>query len=84
MPWIKWIKRSVLCAALLGFLGGVGLVYGQVMVQPVTPTVLSGPDVGFRIEGMRGATPIGTVVVRVNGQWVPVDFGSGTRPLGTR
>ena len=83
---MAWLKYTLAAAVLVGFLGGVGFAISaqSIAVQPVTPTVLSGPDVGFRIEGMRGSTPIGTVVVRVNGQWVAVDYGAGTRQLGTR
>ena len=56
------------------------------MVQPLTPTVLSGPDVGFRVERQRAGTPVGKLVVRVNGEWVEAELwtGSLTRPLGTR
>lgn len=36
-----------------------------------TPRVISGADVGFRIEGTNGSgTPVGTWVVRVNGEWL--------------
>lgn len=40
--------------------------------NPVAPQVLSGPDVGFRIEGVdpRTGNPMGIWVVRVNGEWV--------------
>jgi hypothetical protein len=39
--------------------------------QPLPePKVLSGADVGFRIEGTIGDMPAGTLVIRVNGQWV--------------
>lgn len=34
------------------------------------PTVLSGADVGFRLEGTIGDAPAGTIVIRQNGQWV--------------
>jgi hypothetical protein len=34
------------------------------------PTVLSGNDIGFRIDSYRGATPVGRLVVRINGRWV--------------
>ena len=37
-------------------------------VTPQTPTVLSGGDFGFRIEGMKGDAPVGVLVVRQNGQ----------------
>jgi hypothetical protein len=59
-----------------------------VMVEPVTPTVVAGGDVGFRVEGLRGgSTPVGTLVVRVNGAWVEAEVklpGRGTTPLSTR
>jgi hypothetical protein len=58
-----------------------GWVYAQVAreVVPVNPTVLSGSDVGFRVEGHRGDIAVGTLVVRVNGQWVEAD--PNGRPL---
>jgi hypothetical protein len=36
--------------------------------------VLAGPDVGFRVEGLRGATPVGRIVVRVNDNWVEAEL----------
>jgi hypothetical protein len=48
---------------------GFMLTPHSVPVQPITPTVLSDGDVGFRIVGMRGETPVGEWVVRVNGEW---------------
>ena len=41
------------------------------------PRVLSGPDVGFRVEGFRGEVPSGTIVIRVNGQWIEADIHPG-------
>jgi hypothetical protein len=35
-----------------------------------SPTVLSGDDVGFRLERVRDGVPIGRVVIRVDGRWV--------------
>ena len=34
------------------------------------PTVLTGADVGFRLERVRDGVPIGQVVVRIDGRWV--------------
>jgi len=43
-----------------------------VVVDPVTPRVIE--DVGFRVEGLRGgSTPVGTIVVRIEGQWVEAE-----------
>jgi len=48
-------------------------VLQQQSVDP--PIVLSGSDVGFRITSVQGDTPVGTLVVRVNGKWVTVRLG---------
>ena len=55
-----------------------------VMVEPVTPTVMTGGDVGFRVEGLRAGQPVGTIVVKVNGQWVEAAFKGSTTPLSRR
>jgi hypothetical protein len=42
-------------------------------VDPMTlasPTILTGGDVGFRLERVRDGVPVGRVVVRVDGHWV--------------
>ena len=54
-----------------------------VAIEPVTPTVMSGSDVGFRVEGIRGGTPVGRLVVKVNGQWVEADL-AGRLPTPLR
>ena len=36
----------------------------------VEPTVVSGNDVGFRIERTQYGVPVGKIVVRVDGRWV--------------
>jgi hypothetical protein len=40
------------------------------------PKVLSGADLGIRIEGEQDGVLIGPLVVRVNGQWVEARAGS--------
>jgi len=45
------------------------------------PIILSGSDVGFRVEAWRGSTPVGQLVVRVDGKWVEADFGGGPRRI---
>ena len=49
--------------------------------QSETPTIVSGPDLGFRIDKRRGNTPVGALVVRINGQWVEVESAVGLRRL---
>jgi len=37
---------------------------------PAQQKVISGSDLGFRVEGQREGTAVGRLVIRVNGQWV--------------
>jgi hypothetical protein len=51
----------------------VATQWGARAQQSQQGTVLSGPDLGFRVEGQTpDAKPYGKFVVRVNGQWVEV------------
>lgn len=52
----------------------------SIAVEKVTPTVMSGGDVGFRVEGLRGGTPVGRIVVRINGVWVQAELAGGVAP----
>ena len=78
---MKLVRRSVLVAfiVIVGF--GIGAWASQsVAPQPVNPVVLSGADIGFRMTGRgKGDTPVGELVVRVDGQWKPVEFAFGPR-----
>ena len=49
-----------------------------------TPTVIAGNDVGFRVDRYNGSTPVGTLVVKVNGQWVEADFSVVIKRLSNR
>ena len=37
---------------------------------PSNVRVLSGADIGFRVESTRNGRAVGTLVVRIDGQWV--------------
>jgi hypothetical protein len=39
------------------------------------PRVFTGADVGFRLEGMHGDLPTGSVVIRINDRWVEAKVG---------
>ncbi len=74
------LAASLILAAFGGLLGAQ--VYRhRVPVQP--PIVLSGSDVGVQITAREGTSPVGHLVVRVDGQWVPFLFESGTARLST-
>jgi hypothetical protein len=75
------ITAAVFAVVLLAF--GVWS-YAQVAIAPrlVTPVVLAGPDIGFRMQAQKGGTPVGQLVVRIDGQWRVVEFGQVPLPLG--
>ncbi len=54
---------------------------GYKAANPVTPRVLSGGDIGFRVEGVKGQNPVGRLVVKINDKWVDVEFSSGMSVL---
>jgi hypothetical protein len=64
----------------------VAVVTASIMLaqtRQTEPRIVSGTDVGFRIEGTDPYTgnPTGTLVVRLNGEWVEIGFRGGTRLL---
>jgi hypothetical protein len=52
--------------------------------QTEPPTVISGNDLGFRVEDLRNRRVLGRFVVRVNGQWLEVEEASVTKRLTAR
>lgn len=74
---------AVLLASLLSAVSGALLAQPQVQ-NPNEPVVLSGPDVGFRVEGYERGKPVGTLVVRLNGRWVQPRPLMQPVPLGSR
>jgi hypothetical protein len=74
----KTLVMAVLCLAALA-----SWVSAQVLQHRAeTPVVLAGSDIGFRVESRRGNTPIGKLVVRVDGQWVEAQFAGGVMKIG--
>ena len=60
---------------VMSVFAGAAWGYSQsVAAQPVFPVVLSGSDIGFRMTARKGDTPVGQLVVRVNGEWKEVEF----------
>ena len=41
--------------------------------QTEPPTVISGNDLGFRVEDLKNRRVLGRFVVRVNGQWLEIE-----------
>lgn len=71
----------MLAGGLFG-LGGWSMARAQSRaLTPATPTLLSGSDVGFRVEGQKGDAVTGRLMVRVKGQWVEATFATGVQKL---
>ena len=66
--------RSRIAGVALLLVGLItGLLSAQVLKEPKPvnpPQLLSGADVGFRVNAMQGDIAIGTLVVKLNGKWV--------------
>ena len=54
--------------------GNSGIGAQTIIIEPVTPTEIADPHVGFRVEGIMGDKAGGKVVVRVNGRWVEAEL----------
>ena len=76
----------IIAIAILSSLATRKLATGQITaIRPIEPRVMSGENIGFRVDSLRGSTPLGRLVIKVNGQWVETDIGPGwVQPLSTR
>ena len=74
---MKTRARIVVSGVFLVLIGA----WASAQVRQVTPVdppvVVSGNDIGFRIEGRQGGTQVGRLVVRVDGKWVEAQLGGG-------
>ena len=52
--------------------------------QLQAPSVIAGNDLGFRVESHTGNVPVGSLVIRINGQWVEAQFSVGVKKITTR
>jgi len=64
--------RSRCIVALLWLVSLVvaGTVAAAQVRREAPAAVISGSDIGFRPEGWKGKARTGTLVVRINGEWV--------------
>jgi hypothetical protein len=75
------MRRYVAAGLVMAIVFVAGFLV-RAQVQPPNasnPTVLSGADIGFRIERWEGDTPVGRWVVRNRGAWVEPKTSVGTR-----
>jgi hypothetical protein len=78
---IVWIASVASAAALSA------AVSAQVWPNRADPPrILSGPDIGFRVEGIKSGNQtvaVGRLVVRMNGEWIEASESTGLSRLTT-
>ena len=78
-------KPATLKLALAWVLSLMVVAAASRLTLAQTPTndkrIVSGADLGFRIDSERGGVPTGRFVVRVNGTWVEVKESIGAARL---
>ena len=76
---ISHIRKGAVAFAL-GSMFMAAAAFGYAQAQPgskaVPRFVLSGTDIGFRVEGRKGTSVTGQVVVQIGGQWVDAEDSS--------
>jgi hypothetical protein len=91
------VRKGLVAFVGFGLLAAASFGYAQVQQGQVSPpvfsfppsaeaadVVLSGADIGFRLEGRRGSAVVGRLVVRVNGEWREVAANYEVKPLTAR
>jgi len=74
------IALIVLWALSLIIVGA--FAHAQTPVQRgAAPTIISGSDLGFRVERQQGNRVMGTFVVRINGEWLVAEPAPGAKAL---
>ena len=48
------------------------------------PTIISGSDLGFRVARQQGNRVTGTLVVRINGEWLDAEPAAGAKALSLK
>lgn len=74
----KLVAMWVLSLVVAGVLSAIATA----QVNRQTPRVVSGADLGFRVNGQDRNTgkPVGVLVIRINGEWVEVSPGVSAFP----
>jgi hypothetical protein len=61
--------KTFVATVLFVLIVGLG-IFASAQAPAPTPGIVSGPDIGFRVERTLPDRAVGTLMVRVNGQWV--------------
>jgi hypothetical protein len=76
----KRILLSLAWALSLIIVGAIA--HAQTPTQRgATPSIISGSDLGFRVARQSGDHVTGTLVVRINGEWLVAEPAAGAKAL---
>jgi len=82
--WIAiWLVSLIAVAGLTSALvrAQIAPPFGRSRADLATAPIFSGADIGFRVEGTQSGQVIGTLMVRVKGQWVEAGFSGSLNRL---
>jgi hypothetical protein len=79
----KRLSFAILWALSLIIVASFAQAQKKPQPVPPAPIILSGADIGFRVQGDRGDHVIGTLVVRMNGEWIAAEPAGGVKPLSS-
>ena len=81
---IPWGQRT-LCASLPRFLDAHPLLEVElVLSDSLIDLAAERFDIGFRMTARKGATPVGQLIVKVDGEWREAEFSYGMKPLTSK
>ncbi len=70
---VLWVLSLIIVAAI---------ARAQTPAQRGTaPTIITGSDLGFRVERQQSNRVMGTFVVRINGEWIVAEPAPGAKAL---
>ena len=75
---------SIMAVWLFSLIAVAAIAQSRPTMPDQVPTVISGNDIGFRVERYDGRQPVGVLVIRVDGQWVEPKSVPKPTPIGSR
>jgi len=79
-----WILSLVVVAALAAGVAAQSSPLNPSVARAFPPKVMSGADLGFRVEGLDvNNKPVGHLVIRVNGEWIEAGVTWSAKPATT-
>lgn len=82
---VRYLVAAAVVALVSSFATWTWVSAQALSYTAVPHRVMTGADLGFRVQGLRGETPVGRFVVKVNDRWVDVEVDHlGPRQLSER